>query len=479
MINRIEELTYKQRCEEWSDRWNKIGLFTNPAVHQKFEVAAEHCYRAAGLDWHRNVIWVSSPIVMAIAVPVAAMLIEISRHRGLHDTTKKAVYGTVRNVISNVVGTDIYGAVLTSVEAVIDGLPSGTTCVTTRGAISDVMWFKEMHKDKEIPGTTIRVISTTPPGTVDVFCYDESLALTNETLDLAEKPMREVAYGGIYDAVGLTVKDVMDNVMNGMKQGEAVHKAIAEVIRKGEYRSVWRGHGSLDCLYASLIHYLCGPELEDKLWKPHEVAAKSAGTWYSHRDFVMVCERPTFIHRELARPDRARGWRSHHLHCADGPAVAWADGWGVYAIHGVHIPFLRRHIVEHPERITLAEIEDERNAEIRRILIDRFGMERYIAESGAITVDEYGTDHPITGLRTARLLRKEIRDDEPIVCLDMLNSTPEPDGTTKRYLIRVDPDAYEGQAGEDCLAAMASTYRLPDGSLLFDTPEDYAPAMET
>jgi hypothetical protein len=65
------------------------------------------------------------------------------------------------------------------------------------------------------------------------------------------------------------------------------------------------------------------------------------------------------------------------------------------------------------------------------------------------------------------------------VYLDMLNSTPEPDGSLKRYMIRIDPHAYGGRAAKKRLTAMAATYRHADGSLLFSCPEDYVPLMET
>jgi hypothetical protein len=292
----------------------------------------------------------------------------------------------------------------------------------------------------------------------------------------------DVAVG---DAVRAAVRDAMGGVVGGA-EGDAVHQAVADVIRRGWSNIIggqfgvggWYWGGA----YTSFFREVCGLKLAGDLWKrglAYEATMEAACWWYPHKDFIMVCERPAVIHRELANPAVTRGWRSHRLHCANGPAVAWADGWGVYAIHGVQIPFKRRHIVEHPEQITLAEIEGETNAEIRRVLIERFGMERYIQESGAAVVDHCGADHPLTGLRTARLLRKEVAGDEPIVCLDMLNSTPEPDGSTKRYVIRVDPNAYRGRASKSCLAAMASTYRYADGSPLFKAPEDYAPVAES
>ncbi len=89
-------------------------------------------------------------------------------------------------------------------------------------------------------------------------------------------------------------------------------------------------------------------------------------------------------------------------------------------------------------------------------------------------------NHPLVGLRSAKLLVKTVPDDEPIVFVDLLNSTPEPDGTTRRYLMRVDPNAYGGMASRHCQAAAASTWRDDiDGKLTFADWSDYAPMAES
>ena len=80
-------------------------------------------------------------------------------------------------------------------------------------------------------------------------------------------------------------------------------------------------------------------------------------------------------------------------------------------------------------------------------------------------------------MRTARLWRDDAND---IVLLDVLNSTPEPDGSVKRYVIPVEPEAYGGRASREVLAAAASTWRRPsDMSLYFAKPEDYRPIAES
>ena len=72
------------------------------------------------------------------------------------------------------------------------------------------------------------------------------------------------------------------------------------------------------------------------------------------------------------------------LHCEDGPAVAYPDGWEVYAVGGVRVP---KAVVMEPERLSVQEIKKEGNAEVRRVMVERFGPDRYFLESGAKLID--------------------------------------------------------------------------------------------
>lgn len=159
--------------------------------------------------------------------------------------------------------------------------------------------------------------------------------------------------------------------------------------------------------------------------------------------------------------------------------MVWPDGLAIYAIHGVVIPTRQWQVVERPETITVAEIEAEPNIEVRRVMIDRYGPARYVVDSGATVVDELPADHPCTGLRGARLLRKDLHRDVSMVCVDLPNSTPEPDGSVKRYMLHVNPRAYGREASHNAHAAAASTWRNADGSLVFADWRDYRPFAES
>ena len=81
------------------------------------------------------------------------------------------------------------------------------------------------------------------------------------------------------------------------------------------------------------------------------------------------------------------------------------------------------YAVTYPEWITVDEIERERNAEVRRVLIERYGQSKYLVDAGAeeIARDACGV-----------LYRKDIEGDEPLVMVRVLNSTPEHDGSLSK-----------------------------------------------
>lgn len=74
----ISTLTEEQReaMPGWAEKWIEIGLCTAPADRLKFTRAAARCYEFADIEWHGNVIWVSSPMVLSISAPVSAAILK-------------------------------------------------------------------------------------------------------------------------------------------------------------------------------------------------------------------------------------------------------------------------------------------------------------------------------------------------------------------------------------------------------------------
>ncbi|MFJ4776561.1 DUF6745 domain-containing protein [Streptomyces sp. NPDC088762] len=171
--------------------------------------------------------------------------------------------------------------------------------------------------------------------------------------------------------------------------------------------------------------------------------ARSAGWWWPYERLAVVCERPVELHRdEAGRLDRG-----------DGPALAFRDGFALHAWRGMPVPaeFLNGLSTLTPERI-----RDEENAELRRVMLEHYGYDRYLSESAA---------EPVHRDETGVLWRIPLPDDEDVVMVEVVNSTPEPDGTSRTYWLRVPPETRTAKQG------VAWTFGL--------AAEAYAPLRQT
>ncbi|WP_374214431.1 DUF6745 domain-containing protein [Streptomyces sp. Je 1-79] len=153
--------------------------------------------------------------------------------------------------------------------------------------------------------------------------------------------------------------------------------------------------------------------------------AEHAGWWWPYEKVAVVCERPVELHRdEAGRLDRG-----------DGPALAFRDGFALYAWRGMAV---EEEFLAGLGGLTPERIRAEENAELRRVMLEYYGYERYLDESGARPVDRD---------ETGVLWRIELADDEDVVMVEVVNATPEPDGTFRTYWLRVPPGTATAREG--------------------------------
>ena len=195
--------------------------------------------------------------------------------------------------------------------------------------------------------------------------------------------------------------------------------------------------------------------------------AQAAGWWWPFENAVIITERPTQLHRD----DRNR------LHSETTAAIKYPDGFAVYAYHGTRMP---ADVYEKPGALNVQRIMSEENAEVRRAMIALYGRDKFLADAGAEVVHCLGEDYPVAGLRDARLLKLDIRR-EPYFAVDVRDSAMQPDGSRRRYMFRINPALYGGEAGRNVHAAVASIHRKPNdrSRLYWNDWRDYAPAVET
>ncbi|MGI8885812.1 MAG: DUF6745 domain-containing protein [Gaiellaceae bacterium] len=138
------------------------------------------------------------------------------------------------------------------------------------------------------------------------------------------------------------------------------------------------------------------------------------------------------------------------LHADDHPAVRWPSGLGYWFWDGVWIP---QHLAERRDALHAGDVIAERNAERRRVLASRVGWERLMLEGGGrvIQEDAYG-----------RLWLMRHEDDEPFVAVEVVNATEEPDGTRRRYFLRVPPSTRTARRAVAWTFGLAETAYSPE-----------------
>jgi hypothetical protein len=227
------------------------------------------------------------------------------------------------------------------------------------------------------------------------------------------------------------------------------------------YGGEWTGYEE----WIEFLRIVCDYEKDGRVdyskWGHWLNATLHGGIRIMHKEFCIISDRPEFIKTETVN---GRG----RLHCESGPAKKYRDGWGIYSVHGVRVP---ADVIERPDLITVQRIQDEPNAEVRRIMIGKFGYARYLKEAGANLKmqDECG-----------KLWSIDRKDDTPLVMVEVLNSSPEPinyepqEGESyerignrihKIYTLRVPPTMKTARE------AVAWTFE--------EQPDSYKPLIET
>jgi len=492
MVKRITALTAEQRgrMEEWADRWIAIGLSTERADWERFEMAARACYRYAGLPGPRVVVRVSSPLVMALAAPMAAHILD----RG-HGAVDGAVAGVVDGAVAEAVEAEVYGAVADAVhgavaeaveaevygavEAEVYGAVGGVVGGVVHGAVHGVV---AEAVEAEVYGAVGGAVADAVAGAVGGAVRD---AVAGAVRDAVHGVVGGVVDGAVADAVHGAVDEAVEAEVYGAVRdavagvvGDAPHVALRDAVARNWSKyfggQFWVGGWWGNPAYVSYFLDVCGLELPDDYAdraRAYAATTESACWWWPHRDFVMVSDRPLAIHTELTDPRRPRGRGSHRLHNADGPAIVWPDGFGVWSWHGVRAP---RWVIETPiEGITAGQVVDEPNAEVRRVLIERIGTARYLSLAGGTLVarDDWGSLWDIA------------RPDRMRV-VELTNSTPGPDGIAKHTWHPV-PHTSERAQADRCLACgsdLAIVPQTPREAVAWGygvCVDDYRPSAQT
>ena len=267
-------------------------------------------------------------------------------------------------------------------------------------------------------------------------------------------PVDDAVHGAVHDAVDGAVdgavRDAVRDAVDGAVR-DAVHGAVDGAVRYLLLcaSSAWRMErgGNMWSAWPAWISFfrdVCGLDLPEWNNFGHlETTQSACGPYIIHEDFAMVSDRPQFIKRDAGA----------RLHGEDGPAIRWRDGSRFYFWHGFRLSRATEWIIAKRDRLSAAIIDVEKNAELRRIMLEIYGFDRYLAERSAniIDIDElHGQPRRLMEIRIG---------DEALRVVEVINGSDEPDGTRRKFVLGA-ARASNRDLPKTARAAIAASYGI-------------------
>ena len=327
MTARIERLTEAQeaRFAEYAERWTKIGLCTEPMDRERAKRAICSMYTNAGLS-EPKVAFCGSPFGDVVARRIA-----LSKPASVVDS----VGGSVRSSVWD----SVWDSVVDSVRSSVRDSVRDSVVDSVGGSVRSSIWDSVRDSVVDSVGGSVR------------------------------SSVRDSVWDSVVDSVGGSVRSSIWDSVRG-----SVRSSVWDSVGNSVY-------GQHDADWLSFYAYfrdVCGlVEQTEPLVGLFELA-KSAGWALPHRHICWVSERHDVV--QLNAEGR--------LHCNDGPAIHYPDGWSIHALNGVRVP---EWLVEtKAARLDARKFAELDNAEIRREFVRKVGIERIVTELGAEVLDRRG-----------------------------------------------------------------------------------------
>jgi hypothetical protein len=140
------------------------------------------------------------------------------------------------------------------------------------------------------------------------------------------------------------------------------------------------------------------------------------------------------------------------IHCDNGPALKNINGEYEYYYENVKVS---EKIILHPKLITISDILNEKNQSVRNVMIERYGLEKFLNDLKYEIIDSCSNEDG-----ESQLLKVKLNEIEPMMLVKVICPS-----TKRYYFLRVPPDM------KTVKEAIAWTFNL--------TESQYKPIQET
>lgn len=144
---------------------------------------------------------------------------------------------------------------------------------------------------------------------------------------------------------------------------------------------------------------------------------------------TVICENVAFV---CPRPKTVKRLADGSLHCPTGPALAW-DGDEYYFLNGVAVD--EKIVMTAGEKLDAKLVTTEKNAEVRRELVRKIGIDRVLKKLGSVVIDKRGDMYELVLLNLGdNRKRPFLKMKNPSINLTHIEGVPPDIKTVKQAL---------------------------------------------
>jgi len=369
------ELTneHREQLSPWSDKWIKTIMSTDSMSKDEKNgciEAVEGLYKAANLNPppRERIIFVRSPFVGVFASGFASAIWHIRENNDMNsqaytldateaatwdateDATRDATEAATRYATRNITRAET--------EYVTEAATRAATEDATRDATEAATWAatRAATEDATLDATRDATWDATRDATEDATLDATRDATLDATRDATNKNVDDNKW---YKFDISSMIDLSNKLGLGDFGLNCANKSYYRFFNGG---NMWGQSVS----FYSFFRHIAKLDINYSKWQHYEYLAEHSGPRYMHKEFCIICDRPTILKvNDKNQP-----------HCDDGPYCEWRDGSALYSLNGVRVPMW---VVEKPiDQISRADILKLKNTDERRELIHRIGNEKMI-----------------------------------------------------------------------------------------------------
>lgn len=230
-----------------------------------------------------------------------------------------------------------------------------------------------------------KIDKLTPEQEAKIPLYKEKWLKVGLNTDRINRPKLIEILNRFYEVCGFTKPDEVrffDSPFAMQQEANKLNKT-----EKNYYSQLFCTTSAYWCSTYDFIKEELLPEEKTPIWDVYKELCPEAFWIIPFDKMALVSEKPLF-----SKFDEQK-----RLHCTDGPAIKFADGYSLYALNGRRVPeFL---VMTPAEQLTKEQFAEIKNTEIRREFIRKVGILNAVKMLGGVTVDSHdysGAKHFLT-----------------------------------------------------------------------------------